>query len=187
MIEIGSITRVTNLLIMVDWLTDGNGNRWVVITSNAYPDAAKATGRVPGLLEIRIVLDDDCIFQKDLLLRRRASADVDGALKGVASGRRFPPTLLLAHSPAAPLRHIETVFFFPSNERNEISTNGHPYFVSSPTTNFNLPNNLFLFLGFTKYDGFLSNGGLLRKGNIKSILHVSLCLYFMNNKFLKNG
>lgn len=152
MIEIGSISRVTNLL-MVDWLTDGNGNRWVVITSNAYPDAAKASGRIPGLLEIRIVLDDDCIFQKDLLLlllRRRASADVDGALKGVASGRRFPPTLL-AHSPAAPLRHIETVFFHPrkaSNERkrNEISTNGHPYFVSSPTTNFNLPNNLFLFL-----------------------------------------
>ena len=70
--------------------------------------------------------------------------------------------------------------FFPSNERNEISTNGHPYFVSSPTTNFNLPNNLFLFLGFTKYDGFLSNGGLLRKGNIKSILHVSLCLWIIS-------
>lgn len=70
------------------------------------PDAAQTPGRISGLLKIGIVLDDDRVLQKELLMVLiSAVARVQRALECIG---RFV-TGLLAHCSAAFLRNVETV------------------------------------------------------------------------------
>ena len=68
------------------------------------PDAAQTTGRVPGLLEIRIVLDDDGVLHEEGV----DVDDVERSLKAqLVTGRVGFRTHLTATT-AALVRHAET-------------------------------------------------------------------------------